>query len=295
MIIAIFIFVYLLTNFHNEGYLLSRGKFFIINDMKNYCLNKRYFLLLRIISALAACVLFIATFINCVSGEILRNFEDNKIEILFGIITNILFFFTFIFFTIRPQFFFLTSIISLFYSFSCSVNSSPTYMMSLFMFFLTVSILLAFGFFEKKTFLKISITIFVFLVERMLPLMHGYENFVISMIQTMGFSLVYGISVIFIVIYINSKNMEEKPDRKDSEKHEFLNLADYNGIERSDSDLLKLVQQGKSYAEIAAAVRSTEGTMKNTFADLYKKLGVKNKKEFLIKFGQAKIVWKSDI
>ncbi|MCR4631929.1 MAG: hypothetical protein K5786_09875 [Treponema sp.] len=221
------------------------------------------------------------------AGDFSERIGQNNYDYIGAFLSDVVFLLLSIFLIIKPQKFYLMSLASFYYSVVCAFDD-PKYMMSLFMYFLTISILLAFGFFEKKKGAKFTLAVFVFLVERMIPLYYGYGALVNSIIQTMGFSFVYFLSIIFIGIYLKGKTAEKK---KSDVAASTLNLALYSGIERSNLDLLKYVQQGKSYKEIAGMVYSTEGSMKNKFSELYKQLEVKDKKEFLVKYGQSEIVF----
>lgn len=182
----------------------------------------------------------------------------------------------FIFLAIQPQRFELMAIVSFFY-FSItmifdSVSENP---MGLLMYFLTISFLMARGFFRKNRKLKICCFLAIFLILMLSQLRFGLKFFIGSLIGLLGYTLVYVLGFFFIYQTISRYQDNEK----------VLNLSDYPGLTERDKEWLELILQETKYEAIASQYNMSFGSVRNRFRKIFKILQVSDRIGFMATYG----------
>jgi len=260
--------------------------------------RKFYYIFIRIFAGIAAFILILSILNNFfIYSSDEQNMEPYSIHRIFLFIENSIALIPCILILINPKFDFLISFVAFMYSFELSFFE-PENMMGLYMYGLGVSVLIATKRFQKHSILKIILIAVFLIVESLFAIRFGAVIFISSLQLRFGHGFVLSLILYFVVFALKRKSDENSETSNftlntKSINSTVLNLAEYPELKQSDVDLLKYIQEGKSYSEIAVKLKSSEGYMKNQFAKIYKTLSVTNKKEFLVKYGESKIVFEA--
>lgn len=271
-------------------------------------LQNRFYIFYRIISLIALVILCVSETRVCYFAINERFLRPERLYVLVvdsvGIIICVMI-------LIKPRFFILTSILAFIYSVFI-IYGEPINKMGLFMFYLAIAILWSNGFFKKERPLRIIFCVFLFLIENFLPLKHGTDVLFECIIDNVGYTFVVSLIIIFIILGAERKEIiriitkkqhiqngigdnkyNENVSINDTNKNESseLNLAEYEGTKRTDVELLKYIQEGKSHSEISALIHWSEGTVRNRASTIFKTLGVHGKTQFLNKYGKVDVLF----
>ncbi len=162
----------------------------------------------------------------------------------------------------------------------------PDNQMGSFMFLLGIEILHIRGYFIKKKFLKNSIAFGIYLLLVLTELQFGFSTFLVYLLNKIAY-LIIMFANLFCCIFYYHFFYEKKSDNS-------LNLKEYPDLNARDSEWLIMIQNHKTYKEIASTYNITEGTVRNRMNKVYKILEVGDKQgfknlysEYKISFGEA--------
>lgn len=187
----------------------------------------------------------------------------------------------------QPQRFFLIGIGSLLYSLQMSlINSNP------YMDLLMLIVAFSTGFLRinssKHKKVYIAIFAFLYLFELFTPLMKGFKVFVDYAIYKIAISI-----LLFIIVFFFSEYSKQQ-GFKEGIKDRVLNLAKYEGINRSDMFLLQEILDNKKYKEIAQKLRGSEGALRNKLSKIYKILEVGDRIGFISIYSGYKLIYEPE-
>lgn len=162
----------------------------------------------------------------------------------------------------------------------------PDNQMGSFMFLLGIEILHIRGYFIKKKFLKNSIAFGIYLLLVLTELQFGFSNFLGYLLNKIAYLIIMFANLFCCIFYYHF--FYEKKSAKS------LNLKEYPELNSRDSEWLIMIQNHKTYKEIASTYNITEGTVRNRMNKIYKILEVGDKQgfkniysEYKISFGEA--------
>ena len=179
--------------------------------------TKKTLLLFRLF-ALIAIVILIASFINSIIYKNLFSSYSNTIFYFTNIISIFLLFFVLIY----PQKIEVCSVITFIYSLQIFIFE-PNNTMGLFMYILTVAMLYARGFYNIHKKQKNIFTIIIIILLNLSQMRFGSKIFLNSLIQTVGFSFIYLLSIYFIKAAIRN-------DYNTNSSSNILNLKHYDKL-----------------------------------------------------------------
>lgn len=218
--------------------------------------------------------------------------ENNTIIDYFIITLNYLFNFMLIIFSAimikYPQKFFLIGIESLAYSLAMSIVNSDSFL-SLLMLCVTFSTLLLRNNFEKIKKKALLSFILIYLFELLIPLREGIDVFSDVLFEKLGASVLLGFLLFFSCEFAKQQGIRANV------KNKVLNLAQYNGIDRSDMYLLQDVLDNKKYKEIAQEIHGSEGALRNKLSKIYKILEVGDRTGFLSIYSGYELIYEPEI
>ena len=187
----------------------------------------------------------------------------------------------------HPQKFFLIGIECLAYSLAMSIVNSDAFL-SLIMLCVTFSTLLLRNNFAKIKKHALIAFILLYLFELFIPLREGFDIFIDVFFKRIGASILLGFLLFFIFEY--AKQISVKAATKDK----VLNLASYNGLDRSDMYLLQDVLDNKKYKEIAQEIHGSEGALRNKLSKIYKILEVGDRTGFLSIYSGYELIYEPE-
>lgn len=229
------------------------------------------------------------------SGLDLTKWEKTKI------ITQIENIFTMLLFTIiffNPKKVEFLALASFIYTVAVILEENVYNVMEIFMFYLTVSLLIFRGFYHHKKTLKIVFTIFVILGLYLTKLRYGFDNYLESMFQAAGYSLVLFCILFFLMHYQKNKSFSSLNTR-------ILDLSDYdeNQLSAMDKEWLELALTNEKYNTIARKYGYSEGHVKNRMHYIFATIDVIDRIDLFSKYAGCKVIkdkeelqqWKQDI
>lgn len=153
----------------------------------------------------------------------------------------------------------------------------------IFLYFFGVSVLVVNGFFSASR----KIKIFVFSVLLILLLLADLR-FGIATIYNILVSKIMCAVVCFLIVYIldyyvgiAGAGLSEK----------IINISDVDGLSKRDAEWLSLVCADEKYETIAKTYGMSLGSVKNRMNFIYKKLGVKDRNDFLNRYMDFQIIF----
>ena len=212
--------------------------------------TKKTLLLFRLF-ALIAIVILITSFIYSIIYKNLFSSYSNTIFYFTNIISIFLLFFVLIY----PQKIEVCSVITFIYSLQIFIFE-PNNTMGLFMYILTVAMLYARGFYNIHKKQKNIFTIIIFILLNLSQMRFGSKIFLNSLIQTVGFSFIYLLSIYFIKAAIRN-------DYNTNSSSNILNLKNYDKLTIRDALWLIQIQNKVKYDAIAIKSKVAPGTVKN--------------------------------
>ena len=229
--------------------------------------------------ALIAIVILIATFINSIIYKNLFSSYSNTIFYFTNIISIFLLFFVLIY----PQKIEVCSVITFIYSLQIFIFE-PNNTMGLFMYILTVAMLYARGFYNIHKKQKNIFTIIIFILLNLSQIRFGSKIFLNSLIQTVGFSFTYLLSIYFIKAAIRN-------DYNTNSSSNILNLKHYDKLTIRDALWLIQIKNKVKYDAIAIKSKVAPGTVKNRLKFIFSVLEVGDKQGFINEYSTFEICY----
>ena len=240
--------------------------------------TKKTLLLFRLF-ALIAIVILITSFIYSIIYKNLFSSYSNTIFYFTNIISIFLLFFVLIY----PQKIEVCSVITFIYSLQIFIFE-PNNTMGLFMYILTVAMLYARGFYNIHKKQKNIFTIIIFILLNLSQMRFGSKIFLNSLIQTVGFSFIYLLSIYFIKAAIRN-------DYNTNSSSNILNLKHYDKLTIRDALWLIQIQNKVKYDPIAIKSKVAPGTVKNRLKFIFSVLEVGDKQGFINEYSTFAICY----
>ena len=240
--------------------------------------TKKTLLLFRLF-ALIAIVILITSFIYSIIYKNLFSSYSNTIFYFTNIISIFLLFFVLIY----PQKIEVCSVITFIYSLQIFIFE-PNNTMGLFMYILTVAMLYARGFYNIHKKQKNIFTIIIFILLNLSQMRFGSKIFLNSLIQTVGFSFIYLLSIYFIKAAIRN-------DYNTNSSSNILNLKNYDKLTIRDALWLIQIQNKVKYDAIAIKSKVCPGTVKNRLKFIFSVLEVGDKQVFINEYSTFEICY----
>lgn len=196
---------------------------------------------------------------------------------------NIFCFFMFLLLIFFPQKIELFGGISFLYSF-LAVFFEPRNALSFMMFLLGITTLFLRGFMQKKRNLKCGILVSLYIISLFTELRFGFNIFLSSVLEKMGFFLTTIMIYVFLEEYLKSVYLSPHT------KH--LDLTQFDLTER-DKEWIKLILNNEKYDYIAKLYNLNAGTVKNNCHRIYKILQVSDRQDFITKYAGFKFLYTS--
>lgn len=156
--------------------------------------------------------------------------------------------------------------------------------MGLFMYILTVAMLYARGFYNIHKKQKNIFTIIIFILLNLSQMRFGSKIFLNSLIQTVGFSFIYLLSIYFIKAAIRN-------DYNTNSSSNILNLKNYDKLTIRDALWLIQIQNKVKYDAIAIKSKVAPGTVKNRLKFIFSVLEVGDKQGFINEYSTCEICY----
>lgn len=249
-----------------------------MSNKKKPFYTKKTLLLFRLF-ALIAIVILITSFIYSIIYKNLFSSYSNTIFYFTNIISIFLLFFVLIY----PQKIEVCSVITFIYSLQIFIFE-PNNTMGLFMYILTVAMLYARGFYNIHKKQKNIFTIIIFILLNLSQIRFGSKIFLNSLIQTVGFSFIYLLSIYFIKAAIRN-------DYNTNSSSNILNLKHYNKLTIRDALWLIQIQNKVKYDAIAIKSKVSPGTVKNRLKFIFSVLEVGDKQGFINEYSTFEICY----
>ena len=249
-----------------------------MSNKKKPFYTKKTLLLFRLF-ALIAIVILITSFIYSIIYKNLFSSYSNTIFYFTNIISIFLLFFVLIY----PQKIEVCSVITFIYSLQIFIFE-PNNTMGLFMFILTVAMLYARGFYNIHKKQKNIFTIIIFILLNLSQMRFGSKIFLNSLIQTVGFSFIYLLSIYFIKAAIRN-------DYNTNSSSNILNLKHYDKLTIRDALWLIQIQNKVKYDAIAIKSKVAPGTVKNRLKFIFSVLEVGDKQGFINEYSTFEICY----
>lgn len=249
-----------------------------MSNKKKPFYTKKTLLLFRLF-ALIAIVILITSFIYSIIYKNLFSSYSNTIFYFTNIISIFLLFFVLIY----PQKIEVCSVITFIYSLQIFIFE-PNNTMGLFMYILTVAMLYARGFYNIHKKQKNIFTIIIFILLNLSQMRFGSKIFLNSLIQTVGFSFIYLLSIYFIKAAIRN-------DYNTNSSSNILNLKNYDKLTIRDALWLIQIQNKVKYDAIAIKSKVAPGTVKNRFKFIFSVLEVGDKQGFINEYSTFEICY----
>lgn len=240
--------------------------------------TKKTLLLFRLF-ALIAIVILITSFIYSIIYKNLFSSYSNTIFYFTNIISIFLLFFVLIY----PHKIEVCSVITFIYSLQIFIFE-PNNTMGLFMYILTVAMLYARGFYNIHKKQKNIFTIIIFILLNLSQMRFGSKIFLNSLIQTVGFSFIYLLSIYFIKAAIRN-------DYNTNSSSNILNLKHYNKLTIRDALWLIQIQNKVKYDAIAIKSKVSPGTVKNRLKFIFSVLEIGDKQGFINEYSTFEICY----
>lgn len=249
-----------------------------MSNKKKPFYTKKTLLLFRLF-ALIAIVILITSFIYSIIYKNLFSSYSNTIFYFTNIISIFLLFFVLIY----PQKIEVCSVITFIYSLQIFIFE-PNNTMGLFMYILTVAMLYARGFYNIHKKQKNIFTIIIFILLNLSQMRFGSKIFLDSLIQTVGFSFTYLLSIYFIKAAIRN-------DYNTNSSSNILNLKNYDKLTIRDALWLIQIQNKVKYDAIAIKSKVSPGTVKNRLKFIFSVLEVGDKQGFINEYSTFAICY----
>ncbi|MBP5359271.1 MAG: hypothetical protein J6Y69_08820 [Treponema sp.] len=187
---------------------------------------------------------------------------------------------------VKPEKLAFCATISIVYAILNLILSPPDIGIGFFMFILFLVSLYAQDFFKKWKKTKIFCITISFVLLMLINLIYGFEVFEEKLFDVVGYSLI----VLVIILIFAKYQLESKHSilgRKILDLRKFMSDGSLN-----DRDVvwLKMILNRDKYSAIANQTSVAEGTMRNRIRDVFKIIGVTDKKQFLTIYDEALVI-----
>lgn len=161
--------------------------------------------------------------------------------------------------------------------------------MGLFMYYLSVSLLIYRGFYHQKKILKIIITVIILIALYLTKLRFGITNFINSLIQVLGYFIVLASIIFFLSKYQNTKY-------KSFIQSKILDLSKYdeNQLSAMDKEWLELALSNEKYDSIARKYGYSVGHVKNKMRYIFSTIDVIDRIDLFSKYAGCKVIKNKD-
>lgn len=204
----------------------------------------------------------------------------------FIIFENLVFIGLYIFLIFNPQKFIIIGITALLYSVDNLLSSVQLPFMGIPMFTLCIGTFAIRGFFIKHKKIKIAIFTSFYFACLIIPVFYD-SDFLDHLFTKLAISLVTIIALVFLLEY--SRQVGTKQATATHKR--VLNIASFDGLDRSDMYLLQQVLDNKKYKEIAHSIHGSEGALRNKLSKIYKILEVGDRIGFLTIYSGYELIY----
>ena len=250
--------------------------------MKKISFSSFYEKTVRILSSVAIIVLLRGAIWNIIA---LKQTPKTIEDIAFTII-NLITIFCFGILIIKPNKLSFCALISIVFALPNLLLKSGNIGIGFFMFVLFIMSLYAQDFFKKWKRTKICCIILSFVLIMLINLIYGFEVFEEKLFDVVGYSLI----VLVIILIFTKYQLESKHSimgRKILDLRKYISDGSLN-----DRDVmwLKMILNRDKYSAIANQTSVAEGTMRNRIREVFKIIGVTDKKQFLTIYDEALVI-----
>ncbi len=177
-----------------------------------------------------------------------------------------------------PQCIEFVAIIAFYFSFIYMLNPSlEKKPLGNALYVLGVSSLVIRGLYRKHTRIKVITTLVIFCGLILSNLRFGLESFIDAFLDSLGYILAYGISMVFFIHFLRSMQM--------SKIMKVWDLSQYSDLTERDKHWLTDILNDKKYEDIAKESGITIGTLKNRMHQIFIIIGVPDKVSLLATYG----------
>ena len=251
----------------------------MVNKKKPFY-SKKTLLLFRLFSVMGVVILLISFIRDFFLGTLFSTTEHFLIAFTFLKISTIILLSIVAFYPYKIG---ICSIVVFIYAVLILVFE-PNNTMGLFMYILTVAMLYARGFYNIHKKQKNIFTIIIFILLNLSQMRFGSKIFLNSLIQTVGFSFTYLLSIYFIKAAIRN-------DYNTNSSSNILNLKIYDKLTIRDALWLIQIQNKVKYDAIAINSKVSPGTVKNRLKFIFSVLEVGDKQGFLNEYSTFEICY----
>ena len=142
------------------------------------------------------------------------------------------------------------------------------------------------GFYKNHRLLKFLLSILSFTIIILVNLIYGIQVFEYIFRNVLGYSIIFTVTILMLTKhFIESKH--SILGRKILDLRKFISNGTLN-----DRDVvwLKMILNGDKYSAIASETSVAEGTMRNRIREVFKILGVSDKKQFITIYDEALVI-----
>lgn len=250
--------------------------------MKTFSFSSFYAKAVRILSFIAIIVLIRGAVQNLLA---LKHVPVTPWIVIF-ISLNLITAFCFGILLVKPEKLAFCATISIVYAILNLILSPPDMGIGFFMFILFLVSLYAQDFFKKWKRTKICCIILSFVLIMLINLIYGFEVFEEKLFDVVGYSL-----IVLVIILIFAKYQLESKHSIMGRK--ILDLRKYmtdGSLNDRDVMWLKMILNRDKYSAIANQTSVAEGTMRNRIREVFKIIGVTDKKQFLTIYDEALVI-----
>ncbi len=235
-------------------------------------------------------VLSIVAIVVLVRGTVWNIFtfyeQPRNFSALFFIVLNILTALCFVFLYFRPDKLSLFAMISIVYSIPNLIAKQENVGIGYFMFMLFVMSLYVLNFFKRWKRTKICCVCVCFIFIMLVNLIHGFELFEEKFFDVLGYSIILLVIILMLLKYqLESKHSVLGHKILDLRKH-----IEDGSISDRDVKWLKQILNREKYSSIANESAVADGTMRNRIREVFKIIGVTDKRQFVTIYDEALVI-----
>ncbi|MBO4319222.1 MAG: hypothetical protein J5857_02010 [Treponema sp.] len=250
--------------------------------MKKISFSIFYEKTVRILSIIAIIVLLRGAIWNIIA---LKQSPTTIGDIAFTIL-NLVTAFCFGILIIKPNKLSFCSMISIVYAIPNLLLEPEETGIGYFMFILFLISLYAQDFFKKWKRTKICGIILFFVLIMLINLVYGFEVFEEKLVNVIGYSLIVLVIILIFAKYL----LESKHSIIGSKILDLRKFMTDGSLNDRDVVWLKMILNGDKYSAIARGTSVAEGTMRNRIREVFKILGVSDKKQFITIYDEALVI-----
>lgn len=258
-----------------------------VNGKNKMTFSSFYRLILRILSVVAIITLLYGAIRNFIylkdtMGTLTRHIFFSS---LFFAILNIITVVCFFILLFRPDKLAPLSMVSIFYGIPNLIDNGDV-AIGYFMLILFCLSLFVQGFFKKRIAFKICLMLICFIALMFTNLRFGFHAFLDSFVYVIGYTLIF-----FVIILMFTKYQLEYNHSIIGQKLLDLRKPVAEGLLKArDVKWLKQILNGDKYSAIASESAVSDGTMRNRIREVFKVIGVTDRKQFLTIYDGAIVI-----